>query len=324
MKKSGKHITMKNKSIKRLLFGVVMSALLLSACSKSDKATDDTQNVAANKVTEEDSKEAEGKSDGKIEKVVAISKSNAELWLLAGGELVATTDDAMELEGLSSDTQSLGDMTKVSLEAVVALEPDLIICFSTEPSQKALGEAAEEAGIKVFYTDIDDFADYDKALKELTELTGREDLYNKNSGDVKKDIDDIIAKVPEKNTGKKYLLLHVSATKSKVEKNDYFASEILNNLGLENAAGDDSAFNELSLEAVVAEDPDYIFVVVRGDEDKALSSFDELFTGKAAWESLSAVKNGNYYILDKDLFGLKPNARWAESYKQAYDLLYGK
>ena len=67
------------------------------------------------------------------EKVIALSKSNAELWLLAGGSLTGTSEDAMDLEGISPETVSLGDMDHVSLEAVAALEPDMMILFSTDP-----------------------------------------------------------------------------------------------------------------------------------------------------------------------------------------------
>ena len=101
-----------------------------------------------------------------------------------------------------------------------------------------------------------------------------------------------------------------------------FASEIFNNLGLVNVASDDSAFNELAMEAIVAADPDYIFVVPRGDEEKALASFNEIFESDPSWESLSAVKENRYYLLSKDLFGLKPNARWGEAYEEAYKILY--
>lgn len=256
------------------------------------------------------------------QRVIALSKSNAELWLLAGGELIATSDDAMKIDGISEDTVSLGDMDHVSLEAIAALEPDLLIVFSTDPAQKALGEAAEGIGIKVLYTNIDDFDDYETVMKDLTAETGRDDLYKKNVADVAEEIEEIIGNVPEDAEEGSYLLLHVSATKSKVEKNDYFASEIFNNLGLTNIAADDSSFDDLSIEQIVTADPDYIFVVPRGDEKKAMASFDELFTGQAAWESLSAVKNGKYYLLSKDLFGLKPNDKWAETYKAAFEILY--
>ena len=256
------------------------------------------------------------------QRVIALSKSNAELWLLAGGELIATSDDAMKIDGISEDTVSLGDMDHVSLEAIAALEPDLLIVFSTDPAQKALGEAAEGIGLRVLYTNIDDFDDYAAVMKDLTAETGRDDLYKKNVSDVSEEIDKVISGVPEDAEESTYLLLHVSATKIKVEKNDYFASEIFNDLGLVNIAADDSSFDDLSIEQIITADPDYIFVVPRGDEKKAMDSFDELFTSQPAWESLSAVKNGRYYLLSKDLFGLKPNDKWAETYKAAFELLY--
>lgn len=270
---------------------------------------------------EDEASVEEIKEEG-AQRVIALSKSNAELWLLAGGELIATSDDAMKIDGISEDTVSLGDMDHVSLEAIAALEPDLLIVFSTDPAQKALGEAAEGIGIKVLYTNIDDFDDYASVMKDLTAETGREDLYKENVADVAEDIEEIIRSVPDDAKEGTYLLLHVSATKSKVEKNDYFASEIFNNLGLVNIAANDSSFDDLSIEQIVTADPDYIFVVPRGDEKKAMASFDELFTGQAAWESLSAVKNGRYYLLSKDLFGLKPNDKWAETYKAAFEILY--
>jgi iron complex transport system substrate-binding protein len=266
---------------------------------------------------------AEGESTAVPKKVITLSKSNAELWLLAGGSLIGTSEDAMELAGISPETVSLGDMDHVSLEAIAGLEPDLIILFSTDPAQKALGEAAEEIGLPVFYTNIDSFEDYREVMLSFTQMTGREDLYRKNVEEVDAQIEDIRTMVPEDGGGT-YLLLHVSATKSKVEKNDYFASEILNDLGLTNIVSDTGDFDELSMEQIVVSDPDYIFVVPRGDEEKASAAFDELFRSHPAWESLKAVKNGRFYLLSKELFGLKPNGRWAESYRQAYELLYGE
>ncbi len=275
-------------------------------------------------LTEESGISEETETTEAEQRVIALSKSNAELWLLAGGTLVATSDDAMKLEGISEDTVSLGDMDHVSLEAIAALEPDLLILFSTDPAQKALGEAAEAVGLSVYYTNIDNFADYENVMLELTKKTGRDDLYKTNVTDVAEEIERIVRDVPVDSEGGKYLLLHVSATKSKVEKDDYFACEIFDRLGLENIAADDSAFDELSIEQIVATDPDYIFVVPRGDEEKALSSFDELFTSQPAWAGLSAVQNGHYYLLSKDLFGLKPNENWADSYQEAYRVLYGE
>lgn len=299
---------MKRNKQKLTFMAIVLSVLVLCAC---DDTSADRAAVSG-----------EVHSDPP-QRVIALSESNAELWILAGGRLIATSDDAMDIDGLNDGVVSLGDMDHVSLEAIAALEPDMLILFSTDPAQKSLGETAEGIGIPVTYTNIDCFADYASVMSELTGLTGDSDSYSRNVEAVKERIDEVTARVPESTDKPDYLLLHVSATKSKVEKNDYFASEIFNDLGLTNIASDNSSLDDLSIESIVTADPDYIFVVPRGDEVKAMESFDELFTSEPAWASLSAVQNGRYYLLPKDLFGLKPNADWDEAYSQAYDLLYG-
>ena len=326
---SGRLITKKNPINRIIAFLTLFTlGMLLVGCSSQnpeiESISDEKVSIEVAENFSENDAVTEDEISAEYNRVIALSKSNAELWILAGGELTATSEDALKIEGLNEEVQSLGDMDHVSLEAVAALEPDLLILFSTEPSQKALGEAAEGIGIKVFYTDINDFDDYDTAMKTLTEYTGHTENYTAYVSDVKAQIDDIVASVPSDAENKTYLLLHVSATKSKVEKNDYFACEIMNNLGLTNIAGDDSSFDELSLEAIISADPDYIFVVPRGNEKKALESFDELFTSQSAWSTLSAVNNDRYYLLSKDTFGLKPNDKWAEAYKEAYEILYGQ
>jgi len=97
---------------------MLFCAMLLGGCSAPK--TEDTK--------------AEGESTAVPQKVIALSKSNAELWLLAGGSLIGTSEDAMALAGISPETVSLGDMDHVSLEAIAGLEPDLIILFSTDPA----------------------------------------------------------------------------------------------------------------------------------------------------------------------------------------------
>ena len=318
MKQFGKLITKQIQRIK-LIPILLLMCLFFGGCGSKTAAASPVTEKTSQAVTEEEKRNGQ-----KYERVIALSKSNAELWILAGGSLIATSEDALKIEGLNPEVVSLGDMDHVSLEAVTALEPDLLILFSTDPAQKALGEAAEGIGIQVYYTNIDNFDDYDAVMKDFAAYTGYSDHYTKYVTDIKDQIKEILEQVPVDAEKKTYLLLHVSATKSKVEKNDYFASEILNDLGLTNIASDNSAFDELSLEAIISADPDYIFVVPRGNEEKALESFDQLFTSQSAWSTLSAVKNGQYHLLSKDIFGLKPNDKWAEAYRQAYEILYGK
>ena len=100
---------------------------------------------------------------------------------------------------------------------------------------------------------------------------------------------------------------------------------MLAELGCINIADEDgSLLDDLSMEAVIAADPDFIFVTTQGKDAEAIQqNIVDTLLNNAAWNQLRAVKNGQYYILEKELYNLKPNARWGEAYQKLADILYG-
>ena len=256
-------------------------------------------------------------------KAVALSKSVAEMWLLAGGEVSATTDDGLELEG-AKNAVSVGGLTTASLEAIISVNPELVIMTLDIPLHKKIHTSLRDFGIKTYIADVKSFADYEKVMSDFTSLTGRKDLYDKNVVQIKKAIEKIVKKAVVPSAGlsvaatpapsETYLFLRVSSTKNKVLK-DHFGNEIFQNLGLKSIVSDDSPLDEIGIEAIVNADPDYIFVVAQGDQKKADEAFYKAYKNNPAWAGLSAVKNDRVFMLPKELFNYKPNARWAEAYE---------
>ena len=79
------------------------------------------------------------------------------------------------------------------------------------------------------------------------------------------------------------------------------------------------------MESIALQDPDKILVLPVGDDlDAAKQSVEEMVEENPLWKELTAVKNGEIYYLDKHLFNLKPNARWAEAYEELENILYAK
>ena len=260
------------------------------------------------------------------QRVAACSKSLAELWLLAGGELTGVTQDALELPGLEQDTPVIGTVSKPNPEAILALEPELVLLSGELTAQKQLQTELERAGIACLPVEINSFADYRVVMETLTGLTGRDDLFQANVVETEARIISVLERAAalvdeNRETGKTYLAMRVSATKNKTLKNDYFACEIISAFGISNIAEDNSALDELNLEAVVAANPDYIFVIPQGDEAEAEQSYREAFSGHAIWGELDAVKIGRVFVLPKELFQYKPNAWWDEAYESIYSLL---
>ena len=101
---------------------------------------------------------------------------------------------------------------------------------------------------------------------------------------------------------------------------------MLHDVGCINIADSNTSLLEnLSGEAIIREEPYHIFVVTMGsDTEAAKQSLENLIKENPAMSTLDAVKNGRLHVMDKTLFNLKPNARWAESYGILYDKLTKK
>ena len=259
-------------------------------------------------------------------RVAALLGSYAETWLLAGGEVVAVTQDAYDERGLElpEDTVNLGANQQPDLEALFAAEPDLVLLTPDLDGQMGLRDSLEAAGIPAAWFTVETFDDYLNMLKICTDLTGRSDLYQKNGLDIQSEIDAAIASVPE-GEAPTVLLLRAYSSGVRAKNSDNIAGAILKDLGAANIDDSDSGLLEdLQMESILAADPEFIFVTTMGaSQEAALESLDELLHSDPAWQTLTAVKEDRVEVLPKDLFHYKPNARWGESYQMLAELMYG-
>ena len=149
---------------RHLLKICLLVCVLFAVCSCGQKTSGET-----NMQTEVQLQETEAETSG--ETVVAVSRSNAQLWLLAGGQPAGVTEDALDLEGLDPGVVSVGTISEPNLEAILALTPDIVMLAEGIPSQETLQESLLAAGIDCRMIDIGSFEDYEAVMKELTEKT---------------------------------------------------------------------------------------------------------------------------------------------------------
>ncbi len=258
-------------------------------------------------------------------RVISAYGSFAEVWTLAGGTLVGVTEDAIserQLE-LGDDVAIIGSVKAPDLEFIISLEPDFLILSADIAPHVSLDEALTNAGITHAYFRTDTFEQYLEMLNLFCSLTGREDLYKANGTDIKDKIDSIISAVQSGEKRPSVLLIRAFSTGAKAKGADNPAGVILEDLNTDNIVErHNSLLEDLSIEEIIAEDPDYIFVSTMGSDDKALAALAEGIASNPAWKDLSAVKNGRYNILPKELFHYKPNAKWAESYEYIAKIIY--
>jgi len=260
-------------------------------------------------------------------KVVSLMGSFAETWLLAGGELIGVTSDVMSERdlGLPADTHIIGTVKEPNLEEIIALSPDFVILSPDVAGHVNIAESFRQMGIVHAFFKVEYFADYLNMLRICTDITGHEELYEKNGLEVKEQIENILARVPDMAEAEKPEILFIRAFSSgaKAKSEDNMTCKILDDLGTVNiAAKHESLLEELSLEIIIQEDPDYIFVVTMADPEKSLQALADGIQSNPAWNTLTAVENGRYHVLPKELFHYKPNVRWGESYEYIAKILY--
>ena len=254
--------------------------------------------------------------------------SFADIWCLAGGRdsLIAAAGDAwtsFDL-GLGEDVADLGAVKEPNLEVLLAAEPDLILASVNTAANLELKDTFAQAGIPAAYFEVDCFEDYLRMLEICARLTGQPERYETHGERVRAQVD--AARQRQDGSAPKVLYVRASGSSCKAKGSEgSVLGEMLAELGCVNIADGGGLLENLSLEGVIAGDPDYIFAVLQASDvnvEKARASLEAALLSNPAWGTLRAVREGRFITLDHKLYNLKPNARWGEAYEGLADILY--
>lgn len=261
------------------------------------------------------------------ERVVVLIGSFAHIWYLAGGldSLVAAASDTWTSFDIPLDEAviNLGSTKQVSLEAVIAANPDFVIASVNTDADLALREPLEAMGIPTAYFQVSTVEGYLRMLDILTRITGCRENFERYGTSVLSQVE--AAKEKADGTDPTALYIRVSGSGCRVKNSENSVlGEMLRDLGAVNIADSESSLLEnLSMEVILREDPEFIFVVLQSsDPSIAQGVLAKTLLCDPAWDSLTAVQEGRFYLMDPALYNLKPNDRWGEAYESLAAILY--
>lgn len=319
------------KLFKLHLLCLLLLVFPLSACGQSTPIQPSTTESDWSYIFT-DSSGAEVTLTRKPATVAVLFSSYAEIWTLAGGTVSVTVGESIDRGFVARDTPLVdsGAGKTIDLELLLAAQPDFIIGSADLEAQADACRIMSEAGIPAALFQVDTFEDYLSMLKICTDITGNEAAYAEHGTVVADEIARITSSVERHlsenpNEKRDFLLIRAgsqySATKAK-RAPDNFVCVMLDELGGHNIADEATLLLDgLSLEEILLQDPEHIFLTTMGSEDAAKAYIEDLFR-QDGWSSLDAVKTGRYTFLPKELFHYKPNARWADAYACLAELLY--
>jgi iron complex transport system substrate-binding protein len=247
---------------------------------------------------------------GPARRVVSLAPSITELLFAigAGGQVVGrTVYDQYPPAALQ--VPAVGDGLNPSVEAIVARHPDLVLLYRSAHTDAAV-QQLERLGVPTLVVRHDGLADIARTARLLGRATGQDS----GGQAIGRSIDSLLAQpLPPLVTRLAYVVWDSPPI---VIGAGSFLDELARRAGAENVFHDiPTPSATVSIETIVARDPDWIAVVRDGAGDAPPA-----WSRRPEWRVVRAVREGRILLLPADLFG-QPSARAPEAIAKFVELL---
>ena len=249
------------------------------------------------------------------QRVVVLNASNVDLYVAAGGGAnivgkAASQTYSDEVKSATASAQEVGIIHSPNLEAIVALQPDLVIGTNV-PYHQNLIPTLEKAGIPVYINSLNSFEDIYNTLELYGSLTGEKAAAETRIKQMQAQHDELVANVQDKTPPKSVIIFGNPDSFSMATKKT-FTGALVEELGGGNLAdtlGKGDAYVPLSMEFLAAQNPDVIFVIMMGNPQTMQEKLQKDLAANPAWSGTNAVKNNRVHILPYNLFTVNPGTQ---------------
>jgi iron complex transport system substrate-binding protein len=252
------------------------------------------------------------------QRIVSLAPSNTEILFAVGaGSQVVGRDEFSDYPAEAESIEVIGgSFGEYNVEAIVALEPDLVLAAEINPPE--LVQQLEDLGLTVYY------------LSNPTTLEGMytnlEIVASLTGHDVTELVDSLKARVAA--IDEKIMILSsrinvfyeidaTDPTKPWTYGPGTFGDLLISRAGGYNIGGnaENDPYPQLSLEQIVASNPS---VIILGDAMWGVTP--ESVVERPGWESIEAVKSNNIFPIDDNLIS-RPGPRLVDGLEQIAKLL---
>jgi iron complex transport system substrate-binding protein len=289
---------------RRFLIAVLAATLLLTACT-----TTSTDGLSRNV-----------KLSGTPQRIVSLAPSNTEILFAVGaGKQVVGRDSFSDAPAEATSVQDIGgSMGKYDTEAIVALQPDLVL--AGEINTPELVASLEQLGLTVYYLSNPTTLEGIYAnLETVGQLTWHKAEAASQVDSLKKRVAAVDAKIASLNDRPTvyYELDATDPAKPYTAGPGTFVDLLISRAGGTNIGRDlTSQWAQISLEQVLVANP---AVIILGDS--AYGTTAETVKQRAGWAGLDAVQSGQIHPFDDNLVS-RPGPRLVDGLEALAKLLH--
>jgi len=215
--------------------------------------------------------------------IVSLAPANTEiLYALGLGDKVVGVTEFCNYPPEAAEKPKIGGFSDVNTEKVVELAPDLVLATSLHLSEVV--PALEKLGLTVVVIDPPDVPAVLEGIELVGKITGREEEAEALTAKMQERIEAVAEAV--KGREKPRVFWELSSDLWTAGPGS-FINDLIERAGGENIAAEaESPWVQLSSEAIVAADPEVIFLA-----DHPFGETAETVAARPGWDEISAVVN---------------------------------
>lgn len=254
-------------------------------------------------------------------RVVSLSPGATEIIYAIGAEAaLVTVDNQADYPPAAASFPTKVDAYEPNVEAIAALEPDLVI---VPDNGSGIVEALDALGIPVLYQDLDtDVLTMESVLGQIAmfgQIFDRREASSQLVTQLGERISAVRNALRQADSGtiapKVYHELDSTFYTASAAS---FIGDVYNTLRVRNIAGDGGgqAYPQLTQEAIISANPD---VIVLADEEFGVTI--ESVKQRPGWDAIAAVQNDRIYSIDPDIIS-RPGPRIVDALEQLARAIY--
>ena len=246
------------------------------------------------------------------------------VWYCAGGTAIAIPDihSKTALPPEARSLPSVGFFSSLNIEKILELKPELVVLMGKIGSQVRLRELLATMKIPAFTVKYDNYRDFEALLDLFCRLNNTDPERCEAARTVTEGVNRIIARI-RGLPSPRFCTVFAQAAGFRAETDLANTSCMLSMLGGKNTVPPSGGLRTgFSIEQLLLDNPDVIFVVMMGNTQTLEEKFRKEIMSQPAWKKLRADQTGRVHFLPSDLYLYLAGPRFPEAFLHLAQLLY--
>lgn len=255
-----------------------------------------------------------------VQRIVSLAPSNTEMLFAVGaGDNVVGVTEYCDYPEAAQTVEKIGGFSSdtISVEAIVALEPDLVIAYTSR--HQPIIEALDKVNLPVLALAPETVEDVYANITLIGQLTGNEEQAAKTVADMKTRIaavEEKVAQIPEEE--RLQVFWEIFDEPLMTAGPSTFTGQMIELAGGVNIFADlEEDYPQINAEEVVSRNPE----VMMGSDSHGDKLTPEQVAARPGWDQIAAVQNERIHLIDGNIVS-RPGPRIADAVEAMAQALY--